>query len=145
MTSIAERIAAIETEFAVLDQDARYTAIIERGRRAPPLDAAAKTDANRLVGCASAAWFTARLDQGRVRYAGQAEAIISNGLMALMITVYDDAPPAEILATPPAFIERLGLGASLSANRANGLASMAKQIKAYALAFGHLLAKQKPA
>ena len=88
-----------------------------------------------------AAWFTARLVDGRVRYQGEAEAIMSNGLIALMIDIYDNQTPADIVAHPPAFIEELGLGASLSANRANGLASMAKQINAYAAGYQLLVSK----
>jgi cysteine desulfuration protein SufE len=140
-TTIADRQAALVSEFQARSQDERYTAIIAKGRDHIGLPEAAKTEANQLRGCASAAWFTAQLVDGKVHYQGQAEAIMSNGLIALMIDIYDNQAPDDIVAHPPTFIEELGLGASLSANRANGLASMAKQINAYAAGYQLLLSK----
>ena len=139
--SIPERQQAFIDEYQAMDQDARYAAIIRRGREHPGISAELKTNDNQLRGCASAAWFTASLREGLVHFQGEAEAIMSNGLVALMITIYNEQSPEDILSAPPNFIEELGLGASLSANRANGLASMAKQINAYAAGYKLLVSK----
>ena len=139
--SIQNKQQAFVDAYQAMSQDERYASIIQRGRDHVGIPDELKTDDNQLRGCASAAWFTAKLEDGLVRYQGQAEAIISNGLVALMIDLYDGQSPTDIIANPPAFIEELGLGASLSANRANGLASMAKQIKAYAAGYQLLVNK----
>ena len=142
MTSIADRQAQIVADFQAIAQDERYTKIIALGRAHEGMADEMKTEANRLRGCASTAWFHAAFDGSTIRYYGEAEAIMSNGLMALMLKVYDQATPAEVLSSPADFIEAIGLNASLSPNRANGLASMAKQIRTYALAFQHMANKQ---
>ena len=139
MSNIAERQQAIIDQFTKLSPDERMKHIIELGRAAEAMDDALLTDDNLLRGCASKAWFHARLSGATVEYQGQAEAIMSNGLIALMLSVYNGQSPADIVANPPDFIEQIGLNASLSPNRANGLASMAKQIRTYAVAFQHML------
>jgi cysteine desulfuration protein SufE len=135
--SIAARMAHLEEEFAqAADWDARYRLIIARGRRLPDMASAAKTEANRVRGCASTVWLHAQLDdQGRVVYEADSDAVLVRGLIAMLLEVYSQHRPAEILAHPPTFIERVGLNVSLSPNRASGLSAMVKQIMIYAMAF----------
>lgn len=134
--SILHIQAEIVAEFEALDDwEERYARIIKVGRELPGLDEADKLDEHKVRGCSSQVWLLASLEDGKVVYRADSDAVIVRGLIALLLRVYSGHTPAEILAAAPDFIEELELGAHLSANRANGLAAMVKQIKAYALAF----------
>ncbi len=130
--------AAIVEEFEAFESwEERYQHIIAIGRQLPELAEEHRVDANKVRGCSSTVWLHAWLENGRIRYVADSDAVIVRGLVALLLRVYDQHKPTEILAADPAFIEELGLNQNLSSNRANGLAAMVKQVKAYALAFSH--------
>ncbi len=110
----------------------RYQFIIELGRKLPAFPAGWQDDAHRIPGCQSQVWMEAQLRDGRLYLAGASDAAIVSGLVALLLKVYSGRPPAEILATDPAFLARMGLIAALSTNRGNGVGSMAEAIQAAA-------------
>ncbi len=131
--SITEKQQAIIDEFAALESwEDRYKSIIERGRKLPDMPEELKTDKNIVKGCQSVVWLHATPVDGRVKFQGDSDAMIVRGLIALLLEVYSGATPGEILATPADFINETGLGSHLSQTRANGLASMVKQINMYA-------------
>ncbi len=113
----------------------RYEYIIELGKSLAPLDKTLKTDANIIKGCQSNVWITAQLIDGKVQYQADSDAIITKGIVALLLRVYSNQTPQTILDTQPDFIDKIGLKENLSPTRANGLLAMIKQIKLYALAF----------
>jgi cysteine desulfuration protein SufE len=133
--SAADAIAAIEDELSTFDDWMdRYQFIIELGRKLPPFPQEWTDDAHRVPGCQSKVWMEAELRDGRVRLAGASDAAIVSGLVALLLRVYSGRTPAEIEATDPAFLQRLGLIGALSTNRGNGVAAMARQIRGAAVA-----------
>ncbi len=128
--SAATAIAAIGEELEVFDDWMdRYQFIIELGRKLPPFPAEWQNDAHRVPGCQSQVWMEAEPRGGQLFFAGASDAAIVSGLVALLLRVYSGRTPAEILATDPVFLRDLGLMEALSANRGNGIASMAKRIR----------------
>lgn len=133
---IQQRQQQIIDEFSAMPEwEERYKRIIQYGRELAPMDDQHKTDKNKVKGCQSTVWLHAGLENGAVRLQGDSDAMIVRGLVALLLKVYDGATPAEIIATPPEFINETGLGSHLSQTRANGLAAMVKQIQMYAAVF----------
>ena len=128
--SAAEAIAAIGEELAVFDDwMERYQYIIELGRTLPPFPEQWADDRHRVPGCQSQVWLESTVAEGRLRFAGASDAAIVSGLVALLLRVYSGRSPDEILATDPVFLKQLGLLEALSANRGNGIASMAKAVQ----------------
>ena len=114
----------------------KYEHIIELGKELDPLDESKKLDGNLIKGCQSRVWLSAELnDKGKVIFTADSDAIITKGLVALMIRVLSDAEPIEIASADLKFLEVIGLNAHLSPTRSNGLLSMVKQMKMYGLAF----------
>lgn len=114
----------------------KYEHIIELGKELDPLDEAKKLDENLIKGCQSRVWLSAQLnDKGKVIFTADSDAIITKGLVALMIRVLSDAEPMEIASANLRFLEVIGLNAHLSPTRSNGLLSMVKHMKMYGLAF----------
>lgn len=123
-------------EFAVFDDWLdKYDYLIELSGSLPPIDAAHRTDRYLISGCQSRVWIDARLDGGKVYYTADSDAIITKGIISLLIRVLNGRTPQEILSTELYFIDRIGLSANLSPTRANGLLAMVKQMRLYALAF----------
>jgi cysteine desulfuration protein SufE len=126
----ADAIAAIGDELAVFDDwMERYGYIIELGRKLPPFPPEWANDAHRVPGCQSQVWMESRLEDGVLRFAGASDAAIVSGLVALLLRVYSGRTPREVLDTDPGFLRDLGLLEALSANRGNGIASMAKAVQ----------------
>jgi len=129
--TIAEEAQAIEEEFGFFD-DARERIehIVELGRVLDPIREEAKTEANRVRGCQSQVWMEAMFDpdRGRMGLVADSDAIIVKGLIALVLRLYANRPPQEILDNPPEVFERIGLGRMLTPGRANGLYSMVKRV-----------------
>lgn len=123
---------------AITDWKARYKELIERGNSLPPLSEEEKTDRYRVKGCQSQVWLHTDMRDGRLFLRGESDSKIVQGLVSLVLHVYSGAKPAEILATPPTFIDELGLAKHLSQTRANGLMAMVRQIHLYAMAFEKL-------
>ena len=94
-----------------------------------------RTEQYLIDGCQSRVWVDARLEDGKVYYAADSDAIITKGIIALLIRVLNGRTPQEILDTDLYFIDAIGLSANLSPTRSNGLLSMVKQMRLYALAF----------
>lgn len=138
--SIAETQDQIVAEFEQFDDwRARYKHIIELGRQLPDFPEEHRLDNNIVKGCQNRVWLHASLDGDKVVFVADSEAQIVRGLVALLLRVYSGHTPDEIMEGDASFIQRVGLGENLTMNRANGLASMIKQMKFYALAFKSLL------
>ncbi|MFH0760911.1 MAG: SufE family protein [Bacteroidota bacterium] len=113
----------------------RYNYLIELGKDLPLIDPALRKDEYLIRGCQSRVWLNAELIDGKISYTADSDAIITKGLAALMIRVFTDHTPAEIIAADLDFIDAIGLKEHLSPTRSNGLVSMVKQIRYYALAY----------
>lgn len=131
----------IRADFALLDDwEDRYRYIIELGRALPPMDAALKTEASKVRGCASQVWLVSRTAKGpgtqtHLAFEGDSDAHIVRGLIAILFAVYQDKTAAEILALDAqAAFAALGLKEHLTPQRSNGLASMVERIRADARA-----------
>ncbi len=121
----------------------KYEYIIDLGKNVPPLAEEHKTKQNLIEGCQSKVWLYAQLNsQDLIEYSADSDAIITKGLAALIIRVFNKRTPDEILANEIFFIDKIGLSANLSPTRSNGLASMLKQVKWYALAYKTKLEKR---
>lgn len=136
MKTIQEIQAEIVEEFVVFtDWMDKYEYLIELGKNMPQIDEKDKTEANLINGCQSRVWLSCREEGGRPHFAADSDAIITKGIISLLLKVYDNQTPADILAADERFIEQIGLKENLSPTRANGLVSMIRTIKAYAAAF----------
>ena len=130
-------------EFAMFsDWQDRYEHLIELGKDLPLIAPEHKTDDNLVRGCQSRVWLAAEqrastpLNAGPiVHFTVDSDAMITKGIVALLVRVYNDRTPQEILGASTEFIDRIGLRAHLSPNRANGLSAMIDQMKRYALAY----------
>ncbi|KWW31988.1 MAG: cysteine desulfuration protein SufE [bacterium P3] len=134
--TIPEIESQIIDEFAQFDEWLdKYAYIIELGRDCPVIDEADKVESNLIKGCQSRVWLSCRNEEGRLRFRADSDAVITKGIITLLIRVLDGQSPADILAADLGFIDRIGLKEHLSPSRSNGLTSMVKQMKLYALAF----------
>lgn len=123
-------------EFSVFDDWLdRYDYLISLSEQLPAIDPAHRTEQYVIQGCQSRVWVDARMEEGRIRFSADSDAIITRGIIALLIRVLDNRTPQEVLDTDLYFIDAIGLSANLSPTRANGLVAMIKQMKLYALAF----------
>nr|WP_322624842.1 SufE family protein [uncultured Flavobacterium sp.] len=123
-------------EFSMFDEwDERYQYVIDLGKSLPLIEEEYKTDDNIIKGCQSKVWLHAEQEDGKVVFTADSDAILTKGLIAIMIRVFSGQKPADILEADTAFVDEIGLKEHLSPTRANGLVSMIKQIKMYALAF----------
>jgi cysteine desulfuration protein SufE len=124
----------VEAEFEAFDDwDDRYRLIIALGQALPPMDAALKTDANKVRGCASQVWLHPHIENGVLRFAADSDAAIVKGLVALVLMLADGRAPADVDGGAiKARLDGLGLSKHLSSNRTQGLASMIARINALA-------------
>ncbi len=124
-------------EFAMFDDwMERYEYLIDLGKSLPLIDSNFKTEDNIIKGCQSKVWIHSELDEDKVVFTADSDAILTKGIVALLLRVYSGQEPDAILDADTDFIDEIGLKEHLSPTRANGLVSMIKQIKLYALAFG---------
>ncbi len=144
--NIAERQEEIIGEFAMFpDWMQKYEYIIELGKDLPLIDEKYKTDDNLIKGCQSRVWLHAeKTGEGLVHFTADSDAIITKGLVALVVRVLDENTPQEIAAADMGFIQAIGLHEHLSPTRSNGLASMIKQMKMYGLAFTSAQGEMNP-
>ncbi len=112
----------------------RYEHLIELGKSLPIIDEQYKVDENIIKGCQSKVWLHSELQGDKIHYSADSDAILTKGLVALLLRVFTDQTPKDILAANTDFIDEIGLKEHLSPTRANGLVSMLKQIKLYAIA-----------
>lgn len=126
----------IVDEFSMFDDwMQRYEYIIELGKSLPLIDEKYKTEENIIKGCQSKVWVHADEKDGNVFFTADSDAILTKGIIAILIRTFSNHSPKEILEANTDFIDEIGLKEHLSPTRANGLVSMIKQIKMYALAF----------
>lgn len=117
------------------DWTQRYEYMIELSKGLEKMDEQMKNDQNIIKGCQSKVWLHAELNEGKIKFLADSEAIITRGIIAILLTIFNNRTPNEIIESDTNFIEKIGLKEHLSPNRANGLYSMIKQIKFYAIAF----------
>ena len=136
MSNIKERQEAMVEEFEMFDDwMQRYEYMIELGKSLPLIDEQYKTDENIIKGCQSKVWVHADMKDGKVVFTADSDAIITKGIIAILIRVFSNQEPQAILDANTDFIDEIGLKEHLSPTRANGLVSMIKQLKMYALAY----------
>lgn len=136
MPDIQEKQLQIIKEFKALgDWTERYKHIIKQGRNLEPLDEEHKIEDNLVRGCQSQVWLHTHLKDGKVIFEADSDAAITKGLVALMVRFYSGHDPETIIETSPDFIKKIGMEQHLSPTRSNGLASMVKQMKIYAMAY----------
>lgn len=142
MKTIEENIAEIESDFSMFDQWVdKYAYLIDLGKSLPLIDAKYKDEDHLIRGCQSQVWLAARLDdQGRIEFTADSDAIITKGIISLLVRVLSGQTPQDIAQADLSFIDRIGLSSHLSPTRANGLSEMIRQMKLYAAAFA---AKEK--
>ena len=123
-------------EFAVFDEWLdKYEYLIELSRELPAIDEKKRTEQYVIKGCQSRVWVDAELRDGKIYYTADSDAIITKGIIALLIRILSGRTPQEIAGADLYFIDRIGLRENLSPTRANGLLAMIKQMKLYALAY----------
>lgn len=136
MKSIQEDI--IE-EFSIFDDWLdKYNYLIEMAQSLPPIDPAHRTDQYVIKGCQSRVWIDATMREGRIYYSADSDAIITKGIIALLVRVFDGLTPSEVEGVDLSFLDTIGLRENLSPTRANGLVAMIKQMKLYAIAYENL-------
>lgn len=123
-------------EFAMFDDwMQRYEYIIELGKNLPLIKEEFKTDDNIIKGCQSKVWLQGEQKEGLIEFTADSDAILTKGIIAILIRTFSNQKPVDILNADMDFIDEIGLKEHLSPTRANGLVSMIKNIKMYALAF----------
>ncbi len=133
IAAIQEEIVA---EFSLFDDwMQRYEYMIELGKSLPKIEEQYKTDDHLIKGCQSKVWVHAELRDGKLVFTADSDAIITKGIIAILIRAFSNQKPADIIAAKTDFIDQIGLKEHLSPTRANGLVSMIKQLKLYAVAY----------
>lgn len=133
MDSIEEAKAAVIDEFSMFDEWLdKYELLIEKGKNLDSYPEEAKTEDRLIKGCQSRVWLDWKLEDGRLSFSADSDAIITKGIISLLIEVYSGRTPAEISGDDFGFIEEIGLKENLSPTRANGLVSMIERIRSIA-------------
>ena len=117
------------------DWTQKYEYMIELSKTLDKMDGNLKNDNNLIKGCQSKVWLNAEFKNGKINFQADSEAIITKGIIAILLMVFNNKKPDQIIKSDVSFIEKIGLKEHLSPNRANGLYSMIKQIKFYAIAY----------
>ena len=126
-------------EFASFDEWLdKYAYIIDLGKECPVIDEKDKTESNLIKGCQSRVWLSCEYRDGLLWFRADSDAVITKGIISLLIRALNGQTPQDILAADLHFIDQIGLKEHLSPTRSNGLTSMVKQIRLYALAFSQL-------
>jgi len=139
MMTIKELQDEIISDFELFDDwEGKYEYIIDLGKKLPVLSDEFKTEENIIKGCQSVVWLHAFYKDGKIFFEGDSQAIIVKGLVSMLLNVLSGHTPNEILHSDLYFIEKIGLTSHLAQTRSNGLASMVKQMKTYALGYQSL-------
>ena len=134
--TIEEIEKEIIDEFSLFDSwDDKYEYIIDLGKRLQPLEEQHKKDENRVRGCQSTVWLIAEYKDGRVYFKAESNSLITSGLISILIRVLSGQKPDDIVEAKLGFLNEIGMMTHLAQTRSNGLLSMVKQIKNYALAY----------
>ena len=138
MESIAEIQEKIINDFNMFeDWMQKYEYLIELGKELPVLDQKNKKDNNLIKGCQSRVWLHAEKIDDKIKYSADSDAIMTKGIIALLVSVLSNQKPSQITKAKLSFIDEIGIKDQLSLTRANGLVSMIKQMKIYALALNN--------
>ena len=136
MNSIQDKEKVITEEFSQFDDWMdKYNYLIDLGKSLPLIDEKFKTDQYLISGCQSRVWVSAEESDGKILFRADSDAVITKGIASLLIRVLSGQQPDEILNTKLSFIDQIGLREHLSPTRSNGLTSMIKQMKLYAIVF----------
>jgi cysteine desulfuration protein SufE len=137
MSTIAEIEEEIISEFELFgdDWEARYEYLIDLGKTLPVIDTALKTDDRIIKGCQSRVWLDSKFENGKMNFTADSDAIITKGMVALMIRAMNQQTPEDIIKAPLAFVDKIGLKEHLSPTRANGLVSMIQRMKSDSLRY----------
>jgi len=136
MSTIQEIQEEIIEDFAMFDDwMQKYEYLIDLGKELSPIDERYKTEDNLIRGCQSRVWLHAEHTDGKIIYTAGSDAIMTKGIVAILINVLSGQSPSEIANAKLDFINEIGLKEQLSPTRANGLVSMIKQMKIYAIAY----------
>jgi cysteine desulfuration protein SufE len=134
--TIQETEDEITDEFSLFDNwEDKYEYIIDLGKKLQPLDPKFKVEENKIKGCQSQVWLVADEHDGRIYFKADSDAVIVRGLVSMLIRVLSGHTPQEIIDTKLDFINKIGMTTHLAQTRSNGLLSMVKQMKNYALAY----------
>ncbi|NRB59706.1 MAG: SufE family protein [Winogradskyella sp.] len=134
--SIEEIQNEIIDEFSMFDDwEDRYQYMIDLGKTLPLIEEKYKTEDHIIKGCQSKVWVHANMDADKVNFTADSDAIITKGIIAILIRVFSNQHPKDIIDADTNFIDEIGLKEHLSPTRANGLVSMIKQLKMYAIAY----------
>jgi cysteine desulfuration protein SufE len=134
--TIEETEKEIIEEFGLFETwDEKYEYIIDLGKKLAPLPEELRLETNKVKGCQSTVWLTADSTNGRIHYRADSDAVIVKGLISMLIRVLSGHTPEEIIHAKLGFIQEIGMTSHLAQTRSNGLLSMVKQMKNYALAF----------
>ncbi|MCB0347563.1 MAG: SufE family protein [Bdellovibrionales bacterium] len=120
----------------------RYKKIIALGKELPSLPEEYYTDKYKVNGCQSQVWLHAKMQSGKIVFIGDSDAMIVKGLLAILLKIFSERSPEEVMQTTPDFITKIGLNVHLSQSRSNGVAAMIKQMKLYALALHTMQSKE---
>ncbi|MFB6305483.1 MAG: SufE family protein [Flavobacteriales bacterium] len=135
---INKRQEEIIEDFEMFDDwTDKYEYIIDLGKDLPLIEDKYKTEENLIKGCQSQVWLNAYKEDGKLKFTADSDAMITKGIISLLIKVLSDNPPQEVAQCDLYFIDRIGLKEHLSPTRSNGLLNMVKQMKTYGLAMAH--------
>jgi cysteine desulfuration protein SufE len=133
---MTERTTQIKDRFLKFkDWEDRYKELIHLGRELGPYPEDKRDEKYKIKGCQSQVWLYPEFKDGRVYFLADSDALLVKGIVGLLVNVYSDATPDEILTTKPEFLKEVGITEHLSMNRSNGLAAMMKQMQMYALVY----------
>ncbi|MDR0438215.1 MAG: SufE family protein [Bacteroidales bacterium] len=136
MNTIPEIEHQIVEEFSKFDEWLdRYNYLIELGRECPVISESEKTEANLIKGCQSRVWLSTEFVNGKIIFKADSDAVITKGIASLLIRVFSNQTPDDILNADLTFLDTIGLRTHLSPTRSNGLTAMIKQMKLYAMAY----------
>ena len=134
--AIESRIKEIVEKFNKFDDwEDRYRELIKFGKAIEEMPVELKIEDNKVKGCQSQVWLWPTFENGIIKFQGDSDAAIVKGIVGVLLYIYSESTPMEILSTKPTFIDDIGLRQHLSMSRANGLNSMLKKISIYAMAF----------
>jgi len=136
MMTLNEKQDQIIENFSIFeDWMDRYQQLIELGKDLPSIDEKKRTESYLIKGCQSKVWLDAELNDGKIYFTADSDAIITKGIVALLVSVLSGRTPKEIIDADLYFIDKIGLKENLSPTRSNGLVAMVKQMRLFALAY----------
>jgi cysteine desulfuration protein SufE len=140
---MTDRTTQVKNRFLQFkDWEDRYKELINLGKQLPAYPEEKRDEKFKVKGCQSQVWLCPEFKEGRVYFHADSDAVLVKGIVGILVSVYSDATPDEILSTSPDFLKEVGITEHLSMNRSNGLAAMMKQIQMYAVVFKSMSAQK---